>query len=186
MVETARAGVASGVTMVQLRDKDVTFTELVATTSGLMGLISASATAISAAPACALVRRDPWSVRREQALVRATDPDHIDYFGIGPVFATPTKPDHEPPIGIDRLRRLVAASSRPAVAIGGLKGEHAADVVAAGVAGMAVVLAICAASDAGQAARELAEAIAAARRLSPISSPLPAPTHREGPGSRRT
>jgi thiamine-phosphate pyrophosphorylase len=51
----------------------------------------------------------------------------------------------------------------PTAAIGGLKAGHAAAVLATGADGLAVVSAICGKSDPCRAAKEIAEAIAAAR-----------------------
>ncbi len=39
-----------------------------------------------------------------EALAAAIDPSVVDYAGIGPVFATPTKPDHKQPIGFADLQ----------------------------------------------------------------------------------
>jgi thiamine-phosphate pyrophosphorylase len=86
---------------------------------------------------------------------RAVDPSVIDYVGIGPVFATPTKPDHEKPIGLHGLAELVAASPVPTVAIGGLKRQHVSDVLTTGAQGVAVVSAICGTPDPRQSAAEL-------------------------------
>ncbi|MCE6949868.1 thiamine phosphate synthase [Cereibacter sphaeroides] len=80
----------------------------------------------------------------------------VDYVGAGPVRATASKPDHAPPIGFEGLAALVAAAPVPAVAIGGLGPGDAAAVRQAGAAGMAVVSAICAATDPEAAARVLA------------------------------
>ena len=75
------------------------------------------------------------------------------YIGAGPVWATPSKPDADPPIGLDGLAAICAAVSIPVVAIGGLDATNAADCVAAGAAGVAVVRA---AAD----ARAVSEALA--------------------------
>jgi thiamine-phosphate pyrophosphorylase len=99
-----------------------------------------------------------------ETLAAAIPPTIVDYAGVGPVFATPTKPDHKLPVGFDGLARLVAASPVPTVAISGLKAEHAAPVLAAGAGGLAVVSAICGQPDPRRAAEEIAKAIAAARR----------------------
>lgn len=103
------------------------------------------------------------SVETEAAAARV-DPAVVDHVGAGPVFATPTKPDHKQPVGFDGLARLVAASPVPAVAIGGLRAGHAAAVLRAGAQGLAVVSAICAAPDPEAAARAIAEAVREARR----------------------
>ena len=97
-------------------------------------------------------------------LAKAVDRELVDYVGVGPVFATSTKLDHKTPIGFDGLARIVRASPVPAVAIGGLKAGHAAPVMAAGAAGLAVVSAICGTPDPQAAAQALASEIREARR----------------------
>ena len=53
------------------------------------------------------------------------------YIGAGPVWATPTKPDAHPPIGLDGLATVCEAVSVPVVAIGGIDASNAADCLAA-------------------------------------------------------
>jgi thiamine-phosphate pyrophosphorylase len=69
---------------------------------------------------------------------RAAD-GRADYIGAGPVWVTPSKPDADPPIGLDGLRELCAAVSTPVVAIGGVDASNAADCIRAGAAGVAVI-----------------------------------------------
>lgn len=88
-----------------------------------------------------------------EAAVRAADAALVDYLGLGTVFATDTKSDHKPTIGISGLARLCALSTLPTVAIGGLKPQHVADVMQAGADGLAVVSAICGQADPETAAR---------------------------------
>ncbi|WHZ10826.1 MAG: Thiamin-phosphate pyrophosphorylase [Burkholderiaceae bacterium] len=83
----------------------------------------------------------------------------VDYYGAGPVFATPTKPDAAAPMGLDGLRLLRAGTARPLVAIGGITETNAAAVIAAGAQGLAVVSALCAAPDPEAAARRLCAAM---------------------------
>ena len=82
-----------------------------------------------------------------------------DYVGIGPLFATDSKDDAGKAIGIDGFRKLSELSGLPAVAVGGLSAERAAQVMAAGAAGVAVVNAIFKADDPESAARAIAAAI---------------------------
>lgn len=82
-------------------------------------------------------------------------PAGVDYLGVSPVFATPTKTDTAPAFGLDGLRAVRQRSRWPLVAIGGLHAGNAADVLAAGADGLAVVSAICAAADPAAAARSL-------------------------------
>jgi len=82
----------------------------------------------------------------------------VDHLGVGPVRSTPTKPGHEPPVGLDGAALLAAASPVPCVAIGGLDAALAGPLRRAGLAGAAYVSAICASDDPERAARDLASA----------------------------
>jgi thiamine-phosphate pyrophosphorylase len=62
-----------------------------------------------------------------------------DYIGAGPVWDTPSKPDADPPIGLEGLRELCDAVSTPVVAIGGVDASNAGDCIRAGAAGVAVI-----------------------------------------------
>lgn len=189
MVETARLAVAGGATVVQLRDKDAGTAALVEVGRALRRALAGTgvplivnddleaALAIDAEglhvgqgdmpPAEARQRLGPGKVLglsvETEAAVRAVDASVVDYVGIGPVFGTPTKPDHQPPIGLDGLARLVALSPVPAVAIGGLKVEHVPAVLASGAEGLAVVSAVCGQPDPEAASGVLAAAIRAWR-----------------------
>lgn len=93
--------------------------------------------------------------------VRGADPALVDYLGIGPVWATVTKKDAGAAVGLDGLAALRAATTLPVVAIGGISASNAADVMRAGVDGIAVVSAIC-----GQASpRTAAENLLAQLRI---------------------
>jgi thiamine-phosphate pyrophosphorylase len=59
--------------------------------------------------------------------------------GAGPVWATPSKPDADPAIGLEGLAEICRAVSIPVVAIGGVDVFNAADCIRAGAAGVAVV-----------------------------------------------
>ena len=61
------------------------------------------------------------------------------YVGAGPVWATPSKLDADPPIGLDGLAEICAAVSVPVIAIGGIDATNAADCIRAGAAGVAVI-----------------------------------------------
>jgi thiamine-phosphate pyrophosphorylase len=64
-------------------------------------------------------------------------------------------------MAIGGLEAIATRTKLPIVAIGGLHAGNAADIIAAGADGVAVVSAICAAPDPEAAARELAEVVAA-------------------------
>ncbi|MHB8910168.1 MAG: thiamine phosphate synthase [Syntrophales bacterium] len=101
------------------------------------------------------------SVETWEDVERAEDLD-VDYLGVSPVFATPTKTDTKEPWGLEGLSRIKAFSRHPLVAIGGLNPSNAEAVVGAGADSVAVVSAICAAADPFAASRELAGVIATA------------------------
>jgi thiamine-phosphate pyrophosphorylase len=61
------------------------------------------------------------------------------YIGAGPVWATPSKEDADPPTGLDGLREICTAVSIPVVAIGGIDASNAADCIRAGAVGVAVI-----------------------------------------------
>jgi len=79
----------------------------------------------------------------------------VDYYGISPVFATRSKHDAAPALGLDGLRAIRAGTRRPLVAIGGIDAGNAAQVMAAGADGLAVVSALCSSADPEAAARDL-------------------------------
>ena len=83
----------------------------------------------------------------------------VDYYGASPVFATATKADAAPALGLEGLRALRARTTRPLVAIGGIGAHNAAAVMAAGADALAVVSALCTAPDPEQAARRLCAAM---------------------------
>ena len=86
----------------------------------------------------------------------------VDYIGVSPVFATPTKTDTKGPWGLAGLAKIKAFSRHPIAAIGGIDESNAADVVKAGADCLAVVSAICAANDPEAAAHTLKNIIESA------------------------
>lgn len=81
------------------------------------------------------------------AQVQAVDAHLVDYIGMGPVFATRSKADPDPVIGVEGLAAMVAAKTVPGVAIGGIKAEHAAAIRRINPDGIAVISAICGQDD---------------------------------------
>jgi thiamine-phosphate pyrophosphorylase len=98
----------------------------------------------------------------ELAAVLALPAGTVDLVGLSPVWATPTKPDAGPGLGLDGVRSLAAAARAgglQAVAIGGISAANAASVAATGVDGICVVSGICAAADPADAARAFRTAL---------------------------
>jgi thiamine-phosphate pyrophosphorylase len=63
----------------------------------------------------------------------------VDYIAVGPVFATSTKENPDPVVGLSILSEICRTVHKPVVAIGGIKLEHAKDVFEAGAASIAVI-----------------------------------------------
>lgn len=189
MVETTRAAVAGGATMVQLRDKEGGTARMIETGHALKAALAGTgvplivnddveAAVVIGADGLHVGQEDMTAARARQRIgpdmilglsietpqaARAMDGSVVDYVGIGPVFATPTKADHKPPIGFAGLAEIVSLCGLPAVAIGGLKVEHAASVIAAGAEGLAVISAICGQPDPRAEAARIADAVRSAR-----------------------
>jgi thiamine-phosphate pyrophosphorylase len=85
--------------------------------------------------------------------------DGADYLGIGPIYATNTKADAGQPSGTDLLRRIAEQWQIPQVAIGGITAARTEEVRRAGASGIAVITAVVAAADIAEATRELAQKI---------------------------
>jgi thiamine-phosphate pyrophosphorylase len=85
-----------------------------------------------------------------------------DYWGVGPWRATGTKADAGAALGVEGLRRIIAlARGKPCIAIGGVRTEDIAQIIAAGAAGVAVVSGILGEDDVEGAARKYATSLAA-------------------------
>ena len=188
--QTVDAAVKGGATMVQLRDKHASTEERVALASRLKPICTSHGAVLvinDDVEAAHISDVDGVHIGQgdmDVALARQTiGPDKIvglsvetvtaarqvsdglvDYVGISPVYATPTKQDHKPPIGFDGLAEICAASPVYSVAVGGLKLADCHDVLASGVHGMAVVSAICGQDDPYAASLALAQSLASYER----------------------
>jgi thiamine-phosphate pyrophosphorylase len=180
LVERAKAAVRGGATCVQLRLKNATPHEVVDVARTLVGAVSVPvivndradiALAAGAAgvhvgeadlPVVAIRRFVPpqfvigASLGSDRELENARD---ADYVGIGPVFSSGSKQDAGDATGIEGFKRLAALCNLPAVAIGGITPERAAQIMAAGAVGVAAINAIFKGSDPEGATRLLAAAI---------------------------
>lgn len=179
--EVVSEAVAGGVTVVQLREKDASTGEFVELARRLMAmlkplgvpLIINDRVDVALAVDADGVHIGQSDMKYEDAR-RLLGPDKIiglsvesfedieaanaldvDYVGISPVYGTPTKTDTAEPFGLDGLRKAVAMSEHPTVAIGGMNAKTIGEVIAAGADGVAVVSAICSAEDVREAANEL-------------------------------
>jgi thiamine-phosphate pyrophosphorylase len=188
--EVVRAAVQGGVTLVQLREKDFSTRDFIAlarrvreilTPFGIPLIINDRVDVALAAGADGvhIGQNDmPYGDARRlmgnnaiiglsvETLAQAEDAEHVDadYLGVSPVFPTPTKTDTGAAWGIEGLKTLRMRSRHRLAAIGGINDANAAAVMAAGADGIAVVSAICAAADPGEAARQLRAIVEKCRR----------------------
>jgi len=91
---------------------------------------------------------------------RQAEADGADYLGVGPMFATATKPDAGVPVGPERLRAIKQAVSIPVFGIGGITLENTGAVLEAGADGICVISAIMGAADPTEATRRFVDMIA--------------------------
>jgi thiamine-phosphate pyrophosphorylase len=72
-----------------------------------------------------------------QLVAAAAEP--VDYVALGPVFATISKRNPDPVVGVPEVRRVRALIEKPLVAIGGITAENAVQVLSAGADSVAVI-----------------------------------------------
>lgn len=186
VVELARLAARGGARIVQFRDKAPRTTrELVAVAGAIRAVLAGTgarlvvndrvdvAAAVGAAgvhlgrhdldPAVARELLGPAAIiggtanSLEEALRVAAGP--VDYLGVGPVFGTRSKADPAPTLGVDGFARIVAAVSKPVIAIGTITVERVDEVMAAGAAGVAVLSAVVCAADPEAVARDFRRAL---------------------------
>jgi len=187
--EVVAAALSGGVTMVLVRDKDLPDGEFIGLVRRLVTLTRPAGVPLIVNDRVALAREAgadgvhigqsdmPYAEARRrlgkgaiiglsvETLAQAEEAAgwDVDYLGVSPVFATPTKADAARPWGLARLPELRRRSRHVLVGIGGINAANAADVIAAGMDGVAVVSAICAAPDPAAAAAALRAAVTRAR-----------------------
>jgi len=71
--------------------------------------------------------------------VREADKTTADYIAIGPVFATASKANPDPVIGLEGVRKARALTTKPLVAIGGITRANCRSVIEAGADSVAVI-----------------------------------------------
>ncbi len=107
---------------------------------------------------CSAASRSSGSASRRWRRPQAAPLELLDYVAIGGVYGTTSKDNTATPIGIDGLRAIVQAVRArkrdfPICAIAGINAGNAAEVIAAGADGVAVISALSLAPDPAQAAQ---------------------------------
>ena len=178
--EVVRAALGAGLDMVQLRDKDADDATLLRAAGELRDLCRAHGAVfvVNDRPDLALecgadavhlgqddapvetVRSDVGdrlgiglsTHSREQ--IGAAEASSADYYAVGPVHETPTKP-RRPAVGLELVGHAAAVAAKPWFAIGGIDPGNVREVAAAGAARVVVVRAIRDAADPAAATRAL-------------------------------
>ncbi len=91
------------------------------------------------------------------AQLRDAVAEPVDYLALGPIFSTSSKPNPDPVVGLDGLRRCRALVAKPLVAIGGITRENARAVFEAGADAVAVIADLLPASAAAADLRQRIE-----------------------------
>jgi thiamine-phosphate pyrophosphorylase len=189
------AAIEGGVDVVQLRDKQAPDGEIVAAGRHLAALCQARGVpfvvndradlALECGADGVHVGQDDAAVEAVRELaggrlvvgvsthtpeqVDAAEASGADYFAVGPVHETPTKPGR-PAVGLELVRYAAERAAKPWFAIGGIDAGNATGVVAAGARRLAVVRAIRDAADPRAAAAELRAIVAAGEGARPAGA----------------
>jgi thiamine-phosphate pyrophosphorylase len=176
--ELLRPALRGGVDIVQLRDKEASDPDIVDAGHVFRRLCDAydALFLVNDSPELAIAcgadgvhlgqdDADPREVRRligRDALIglsthsreQVAAAQGVDYIAVGPVHATPTKPEY-PAVGLELVRYAAAHARVPFFAIGGIDSANVESVAEAGAERVAVVRAIGDAPEPGEAARML-------------------------------
>jgi len=180
--DCARELAAAGVRWLQYRDKSAAARDLLETSRKLVSSLSSRGSSLivndrpdvaalagaagvhvgqedlDAERARAVVGKEMWvgvSTHTLEQFRRAAGTS-ADYIAVGPIFATTSKANLDPVVGLELIRQARPLTDKPIVAIGGITLDRAASVIAAGADSVAVIRdVLCAAKPAEQARRYL-------------------------------
>ena len=186
LAELTRMVVAGGATLIQLRDKHGATRQMIEEARAIKAALAGTGVPLvvnDRVDVALIARADGVHVGQEDmcvedarrllgpdaiiglsiktvALANAAPLGHLDYVGVGGVYATTSKDNPNTPIGVRGLRDIVAAfrarqRDLPICGIAGIDAGNAAPVIGAGADGVAVISALSMAGDPQAAAREL-------------------------------
>jgi thiamine-phosphate pyrophosphorylase len=179
------AALAAGCRWVSLREKDLSEDDQIALAETLLPIAHRHGACLTLHGDAALARAsgidgvhlpagsDPIAARKMLGPVKligvsihtvteaeAINRNVVDYAIAGPAFETPSKPGYGPEIGRKGLSEIARAAPVPVLAIGGLNAVRAAEVLAAGPVGIAVMGGVMRATDPGREVRGLLSVLA--------------------------
>ena len=186
LAELAKAAAAGGCTLIQYRDKDADVRTLVTRARALKAALEGTRVPLlvndrvdvalaAGADGVHLGQEDMHAADARRimgpgaivgvTIKTAAQADElyrlpVDYACIGGVFATASKANPEPPVGLDGFSRIafrarLAGGKIPVGAIAGIDAANAASVIGVGADGVAVISAVFSADDVAAAARRL-------------------------------
>jgi thiamine-phosphate pyrophosphorylase len=185
LAEVVERAVRGGVTMVQLREKEMSTRDFIRRAVEIKGILARYgiplvindridvALAVEADGVHIGQNDMPYEYIRKlipgkmilglsvetMAQVEEAEKYELDYMSVSPLFLTPTKTDLYREWGIRGLQEVCGSSRHKVIAIGGINASNAARVIGAGAEGVAVVSAICSAADPELESRKLASII---------------------------
>jgi thiamine-phosphate pyrophosphorylase len=182
LVAVVAEAVGAGAPAVQVREKDLPRTELLALCHRLRDVTRAAGAELFVNGDVEMAREvSADGVHRPHTLVilpedaeglrvagsthslieaRQAQDDGLSFIVFGPVYDTPSKRAFGPAQGVAALRRIVDAVDIPVLAIGGITPERVGEARAAGAAGVAVIAAVLSADSPARATRRFLDALA--------------------------
>ena len=172
MVHVVKEAIAGGADVIQLRDKDATAKELIrfglairklTRKTKVLFIVNDRPDIAKAVDADGVhLGQDDLPIKATRSILggnkivgisthslsQAKQAQKIgaDYIGVGPIFATPTKPEYKA-VGVGLIRKVKNAVEIPFVAIGGIDASNIDAILAAGATRVAVIRAVCGAKD---------------------------------------
>ena len=185
---------AAGVRLLQYRDKAASARELLETSRRLVPLLNSCGSSlivndrpdVAALAGAAGVHVGQEDLNPEQARTVVGEPMWVgvsthsleqfrraaatsaDYIAVGPIFATTSKANPDPVVGLEFIRRVRPLTDKPIVAIGGISLERAASVIASGADSVAVIRDVLCAAKPAEQARRFIETLDAARHAATV------------------
>jgi thiamine-phosphate pyrophosphorylase len=185
---------AAGVRLLQYRNKSAPAKELLETSRQLVSSLESSHTAlivndrpdVAAIAGAKGVHVGQDDLGPEQARVvvgkevwvgvsthnleqfRSAAATSADYIAIGPIFATTSKANPDPVVGLELIREVRALTEKPIVAIGGITLDRAKAVIEAGADSVAVISDILLARSPGDRARQFLDVLSQTNRAAAV------------------
>jgi thiamine-phosphate pyrophosphorylase len=185
---------AAGVRLLQYRDKTASPRDLLATSRELVSSLKPHGASLvvndrpdiavlagaagvhvgqedlDPAQARAVVGQEMWigaSTHNLEQFRQAAETS-ADYIAVGPIFATTTKANPDPVIGLELIRQVRHLTEKPIVAIGGITLERVASVIEAGADSVAVIRDVVCSATPGEQARRFLDVLGAANHAATV------------------